>query len=408
MGRRSCSPLFDRREPEGRHFTWIARRLGAAHRAASGSPEIRHVAQRVRGFTLIELLIAMALGLIVIGGALTVFLALRQVSATTKSQALIQDGDNAISALLSPAIRGAGFGGCGTLGGALNITNWGALVNNYSLAVQGYDANGTGGTGTVTIAADNAAGDSTAGDWAPSLDASLGSAGIAPETGSDVLVVSGALPNTAPAGVSAIATGATSFTVTDNPLANVATTLTTEGVPNSSVPAALSDCGKAVVFMVTNVAGSGSVTVSHGTPANTVATFVPSFPPGSQFIPLQQAAFYVGQGPGGTSALYRAVYVGGTWVATPIVPGVENMQVLYGISSNGTYQWLSGNAVASGPGFATVSAVRVGFLMEGASGSVRGASAASFNVLGTSVTVPTDSRLRHVFVLTVNLRNAGL
>lgn len=361
-----------------------------------------------RGFTLLELLIAMALGLIVIGGVLSVFLAFRQVSSTTKSQASIQNADNVISAILSPAIRGAGFGGCGTLGGALNTTNGaGALVNNYALAVQGYDASGTSGGGTVTIAADNAAGDSSAGDWSPSLDASFGTAGIAPESGSDVLVVSGAMPGAAPAGVSVIATGTNNFTVTDNALANVAATLTGEGLP---APAALSDCGKAVVFMVTAVANGGgnNLVVTHGAPANAQTTFTPAFPPGSQFVPLQQAAFYVGQGPGGMSALYKAVYVGGSWVATPIVPGVENMQVMYSVATNGTYQWVSASAVAAGPGFGTVSAVRVGFLMAGNLGSAHVAAGTPFDVLGTSVTAPADTRLRHVFVMTVDLRNAGL
>lgn len=367
-----------------------------------------------RGFTLVELMIAMALGLVVVAGILTVFLALGQVSTTALSQASIQNAQNTISAILSPTLRGAGFGGCGSLTKAYvsTINAPGPLVNIYNLPVQGYDFKGTGGTGALTIAADNAANEPDPTKWAPALDGSFATAGIASEPGNDVLVVSGAMPGTAPAGVNTIDDGADAFTVTDTPMTNVSATLDSAGLGNGlAVPAALSDCGKSVVFMATAVSGSGTgVIVTHETPANLTATFAPSFPPGVQFVPLQQAAFYVADTPAasGESALYKAVHAGGTWVSTPIVPGVENMQVLYGVTSNGSYQWLPADAVATGPGFGVVTAVRIGFLIAGNPGSSKFASQPPFDVLGTMVTVPADTRLRHVFVMTVNLRNASL
>jgi type IV pilus assembly protein PilW len=358
---------------------------------------------RAAGYTLVELMIAIALGLIVVAGIITVFLALRQVYGTALSQAAVQDADNAISAIISPSIRGAGFGGCGTLTKSISTINGpGPVVNSYTLPVQGFDYNGTAGAGAYTIAADNAVNDSTTSDWAPALDSSFAPA-VLSEPGSDVLVVSGEMPGTSPAGVNNIGAGADNFTTTDNPLSNVVATLTGEGLP---APAALSDCGKSVVFMVTAVSGGGTgVAVTHETPANYAANFQPTFPPGVQFVPLQQAVFYVANSAGGQSALYKAIYTGGTWVATPIVPGVENMQVMYGVTVAGTYQWLPASAVAD---FSTVTAVRMGFLIEGGLGSNQFASQAAFNVLGTMVTVPKDSRLRHVYQLTVNLRNVSL
>lgn len=370
----------------------------------------RRTANRcARGFTLIEVMIALTLGLIVIAGVITVFLALGRVDSTALSQAGVQNADNTISAIVSPAIRGAGFGGCGTLkrNTISTISNPGPLVNNFNVAVQGYDAVGTpgttSGTGTnkVLLAADNAADDTNTADWTPALDASL----PIPEPGSDVLVVSGEMPGTAPASVNNILTGAGSFTLTDNPLSNVANTLTTEGLP---APAALSDCGKSVVFMVTAVAGAGAaVTVTHAaaTPGNTTSAFQPTFAPGTQFVPLQQAVFYVAHGAGGQSALYEAVAIGGVWGAQPIVPGVENMQVRYGITTGGDYQWMPAGAVAD---WSAVGAVRIGFLIEGGLGSNRLNAQTTFDVLGTTVTVPLDTRLRHTFEMTVNLRNVSL
>lgn len=365
--------------------------------------------RRARGYTLIELMIALALGLIVVAGIITVFLALTRVSTTALSQASIQDANNTISAIVSPAIRGAGFGGCGTLTNSLStIANPAPLVNNYGTPVQGYDFNGTAGGGSYTITADNSPSDVQASDWSPQLDASFGGAdGIASEPGSDVLVVSGEMPGTAPAGVDTIDEMVDNFVVTDNPLTKVIATLDGEGLP---APAAISDCGKSVVMMVTGLVddGGGDVTVIHETPANYTPTFQPSFPPGAQFVPLQQAAFYVSTSVGGQSALYKAIYTKGAWVPTPIVPGVENMQVLYGVTANGDYQWLPASKVATGPGFGAVTAVEIGFLVEGGLGSAPFASQTTFNVLGTVVTVPKDTRLRHVFVMTVNLRNTRL
>lgn len=370
---------------------------------------MKRVFHRAGGYTLIELMIAMALGLIVVAGILTVFMALQQVYGTALAQARVQNAGNAISAIISPAIRGAGFGGCGRLiPTSLNIASTQqAVVNNYGFAVQGFDYTGTAGTGTYAIAADNTADDANVNDWAPALDASFAPS-IVPEPGSDVLVVSGEMPGTAPAGVNDIAQGADNFTVTDNPLSNVVATLDGEGLP---APAALSDCAKSVVFMATAVSGAGTgVTITHETPANLQATFQPSFAPGVQFVPLQQAVFYVAQSAsaGGQSALYKAIYVNGKWVATPIVPGVENMQVMYGVTSGGDIQWLPASAVAAANDWPDVTSVRMAFLIEGGLGSNRFASQATFDVLGTTVTVPKDTRLRHVYQLTVSLRNVSL
>ena len=71
---------------------------------------------RTAGFGLIELMIAMGLGLLVLAGVLVIFLAQRQAYQNSTSQALIQDADNALSAIITPVVRGAGFTGCSTIG----------------------------------------------------------------------------------------------------------------------------------------------------------------------------------------------------------------------------------------------------------------------------------------------------
>ena len=195
---------------------------------------------------------------------------------------------------------------------------------------------------------------------------------------------------------------------------------------------AVSDCSKSIAFTTFAQAAANSqpIVVQHnqgtGTGSNKQANFAPNFPQGSQFVLMQQEAFYVGQGPGGQSALYGAVMMCGTWQALsvlatgcsngngssvsapqPLVSGVDNMQILYGIGSGGVIQqWVSASTVTN---WAQVYAVRMGFLIEGPPGSAPpGANQTSWPVLGTTVKVPADTRLRHVYVMTLSIRNATL
>lgn len=65
--------------------------------------------QPQRGFTLVELMVAVTIGLILIGAVIVVQSVQSQVYKSTNAQASIQDAENAIAALVTPAVRGAGF-----------------------------------------------------------------------------------------------------------------------------------------------------------------------------------------------------------------------------------------------------------------------------------------------------------
>jgi type IV pilus assembly protein PilW len=358
-----------------------------------------------QGFTLVELMVAIAAGLILIAGMLAMYAAQGQTYASAGAQGSIQEEESAISALVIPALRSAGFAGCSSFALAESNLNGNGppplgTLNAARSTVYGYDYTGTGGGGTYTIAADNAANDANATDWSPTLDGSLTSDAAA---GSDVLTVLGGVPQTQPVGVTAIAPSASNLTIYSNPASVTAGQF-----------GAVSDCAKAIVFQVTNVASAGSnAVISHaagtGSQANQSASLPVNFQPGAQFIPLQQTAFFVAQGPGNESVLMRATLQGpaggsATWVIQPLVPGVENMQVLYGVGANGVAtQYLPASAVAN---WAFVDTVRIAFLLEGQPGSAGLSRPTTFSLLGTTVTVPADSRLRHVFEITVNLRNA--
>ena len=370
-----------------------------------------------KGFSLVELMVAIAIGLVVLAGIVTVFVAQRQVYGTATAQASIQNAENAIAAMVAPAVRGAGFAGCGAFSTTGSIINSGSLAYNFSAPLFGYDA-------TKPMAGLNAANDGNTGDWTPALDSTL--TGLS-EAGSDVIVVGGELPGTIPVPVTNIVGNSGQLSILSQPFPPPSTAAVQPGMIG-----AVSDCSKSIAFTIFAQAAANSqpIVVQHtqgtGTGSNKQADFAPNFPQGSQFVLMQQEAFYVGQGPGGQSALYGAVMMCGNWQALsvlatgcskgngsgvsapqPLVSGVDNMQILYGIGSGGVaQQWVNASAVTN---WAQVYAVRMGFLIEGPPGSAPpGGNPTAWNVLGTTVTVPADTRLRHVYVMTLSIRNATL
>lgn len=345
-----------------------------------------------QGFSLVELMIAIVIGLLLSYAVMEIYVTQTQIYKTTNSQNLIQNTENAITNLLTPIIRSAGFLGCGSINTAISNLNGGgsnpigSLNANPSL-IMGYNANSS----PITITQSNAANSSNASDWTPSLDPTLvGNI----ENSSDVLVVFGAVPASFPASVTAIDSTNDSFTVQS-----------TSGVSLSAGQfAALSDCTTSLVFLITGATGSTfSHTAGTGVYANGSSTFIVNYQPGAQFIPLQQTAFFVGQGQGGQSALMRGILTSSGWTIQPLVPGVEVMKVEYGIGSNGSIsQYVTADAVTN---WAQVYAVRLGFLIQGqiASGT---SNTTQYSVLSTTVNVPNDNRLRHVYEINIALRNA--
>ena len=351
--------------------------------------------QICKGYSLIELLISMSIGVVLIGIIIVSYVVQNQVYKVTNSQAATQNAANAISALVTPLVRSVGFVGCSTTSQGLTISlnagsppPLGAAISPGMLV--GYDASGTAGSGLLTLTTRNPANDTVLLNWSPILDPSLASL---VQTGSDVLALLGPVPNSQPTAVTQITAASTSLTV------NASSGLVVGQL------VAISDCSKSTIFNVTGISGNEIYHLSGAGPtANTVSTFPVNYL-SPQLIPLQQSALYVAQGQGGQSALMRAVYKNNAWAALPLVPGVQTMQVLYGIGANGEItQYVPANAVTS---WTSVYCLKLAFLIEGQPGSGGANTPTSFKLLGTTVNVPQDGRMRRVYELTIDLRNAS-
>jgi type IV pilus assembly protein PilW len=356
---------------------------------------------RARGFSLVELMVAITLALIVTAGVISVFVGSRSAYNATSGTAELTDGGRFALNFITTSVRGAGNMACTTAPLVQGILNPGAtaLTTSWTQALGGFEAVNTGGGSAYNIAAAPVAPDGNNADWI-GLDGALANLVV---QNNDVLVVRSTLGNATPAYVNTIADGAASFTVyapaaTPPPLAN-------------GQMAVISDCSKGVIFQITGLGGGANPTLTHngggGPPGNNVSAFPLSFPAGSMVTPVDTLAFYIGKGADGDGALF--VYSSnatGTWTSNELVPDIEAMQILYGLDTSNTQtvsNYVTANQVAD---FNTVMSVKVALLAASGLGAGRAPAAVTYNLLGTTVTPPLDSRTRQVFEATIAVRNS--
>jgi type IV pilus assembly protein PilW len=359
--------------------------------------------KRWRGFSLVELMVAITLAMIVTAGVISVFIGSRSAFEATSGTAALTDGGRFALNFIANSVRGAGYMSCTTAPNVVGILNAGSpLAYGFNEALQGFEAVGTGPTvGAYAVAAAPVA-DGTAGDWVGGLDATL--VGL-PVQNNDVLVVRSTLKDAQTVYVQTIVDGAPSFTVNTN------------GSLAAGQLAVISDCGtKGVVFQITGAPPTTppvlGATITHnagGGPGNASSSFPPSlsFSPGAQVTPVDTVVYYIGVGADQDSALFAYdLNATGSFTASELVPDIEAMQILYGVDTTKTQtvtDYVTADKVVD---FNTVMSVKVALLAASAPGSAHPTGAKTYNLLGTTVTAPNDTRSRQVFQETIALRNA--
>lgn len=305
------------------------RRGGIAGRRGVG----KH--SRASGFTLIELMIGMLLGLIVIAGVVSVFLATQRSYRTNEALGEVQDGSRIAFELMAHDIRDASLTGCTNNGKIGNVLNNGPVKlaplaatwwANWANAIHGYDA-------------------STTADPAPT-------ALVPKATGTDSIMLLG----TEDLGLTVNAyVDATHFT----------TNATTAATLQAGDIAVACDPVQASIFQVTSFSAN---TVEHAASGNncsqgldyrTVCTTTGNahkYGPNSSVARLTAVDWYIGTNPVGGSSLYRVnLAAGGTLgPAAEMVRNVTQMDILYHEAP------IAGFVAASAVGnWASVDAVRV-------------------------------------------------
>ena len=353
--------------------------------------------RRATGFSLVELMIALTLGLIVTTALLSVLVGTRSAFISTSGVAALTDGGRFALDFIQQSVRGAGFMACNNSSRTRTILNaaLSPMAYDFTQPLAGFEANGTGVSDALTLPAAPVTADTSLSDWTANLDTALDSQVV---KNSDVLIIRESLSSPSSVTVTAISDGASSFTVNNG-----------AGLSGGQL-AVISDCAKSAAFQITGISGAG--VVSHnaggGPPGNAVATLPYSFAAGSQVTPVNTILYFVGVGADGDSALFAYDLNGsGAFTARELVPDIENLQVLYGVDTSGTQTastYVTADRVAD---FNTVMNVKVAVLVASTPNAIQVPSAAqTYDLLGTTVTAPRDTRRRRVFSMTIAVRNA--
>jgi type IV pilus assembly protein PilW len=338
---------------------------------------------RQRGFSLVELMVAMGLSLVLLAGALSILYSSKVTSAENERIARLQEsGRTAVELILRDA-RSSGFQGCArpiTPGFYDNVLNNSTtLLWNLQQPMYGFEATG--------------------GIWAPAIDA----ANIPSATaGSDVIVL-----RTTRQGMPIFRLSA--------PLLNPTGALQVVGPPAATIaPGAtvvIGDCRGAATFAVTAFTplGGGAATIQHaagGTPGNVGTTLEHRFDLNAQISPVDTVIYYVrpsttGNGP----ALWRRI--GGAQPET-LIEGVENIQVLYGVDTDGDFlanQYVTANVIDAANNWDNVISLTLSVLVRSETETNLEVDSRVYNLLGTNFGPFNDRRQRSVFTTTVTLRN---
>ncbi|MDD5033546.1 MAG: PilW family protein [Methylococcaceae bacterium] len=282
---------------------------GAALKNSAALPERISIASSQRGLSLVEIMVALTLSLVLTAAALGIYLSSRQAYRSSDAMARIQENTRYAFEIMGRDLRMAGYRGCaGSATNTVNTLNSASdFLWNFNQPIYGYEA-------------------TTASSWnVVPLDASI----VSPLGGRDIVVLRGAFGSgirvlQQPGGLDP---GSADLKVT----------------ANSDLEAGdivmVTDCLAAAIFQITNSNTAGGFDNEvHNTgnlggmiPGNATKTLGKNFE-GGEIMKISTKAYYIRNNPAGQPSLYRKE---GTADAQEMVEGVQDMQILYGVDTNG-------------------------------------------------------------------------
>lgn len=320
------------------------------------------------GFSLVELMVAMTLGLIVVGAVGYVYLGSRAAFRTTDNMSRMQESARYALDALSRDVRMAGYVGCGNLQTVTvnTIANPPVPAISSATAVTGQDFSAavTNFLGTTIT---RPAGDTIS---------------IMAAFGGGVPLVGNLAPSNA------------NIQIAGNPHGFAALDVLM-----------VSDCKGADIFRATNVSSGGSiVTMAHANSTNT-GNRVGDYGSDGSVFKMQQFTYFIGINPAGNRALYRTEMTTGVAQGTQeLVENVEDMQITYGLDTNGDWavdRYDSATGVAGR--WAQVVSVRIGLLIASPENNIT--TSAQRYIFDNAAVNATDRRMYQTFTATIGVRN---
>ncbi len=350
-----------------------------------------------RGFTLIELMISLVLSMLAALGVISLFSSQNQAFRSTGAISDLQETGRIGLDILSQDIRMAGYQGC---------TRHQADPNDPDAASQVSLVTATGNTEYPFRDVAIRGYDTSAPGWADSADSDIQNIVNYVKSGTDVIAIQFADTQGSPP-TGDIASNAGTVTLVDG---DVSTNIL------KGEQFIITDCTKANIVTRTNdpVAGGGPLTFD--------GTLTGSFTTDASILKFNSNIYFIGNTfnpartlPDGTpiTALFSSngtVDAAGTLVATELLAGVENMQLMYGTGTPGNMQFNSAENILPAD-FDQIVSVKIG-LLAASTELVRATDdTTSYTLAG--ITIPAtgdaahgnDRRMRRRFNTAVSIRN---
>lgn len=335
-----------------------------------------------RGGSLIEVMISLTLGLFILVALLKAYSDSKATFRTQDSVSRLQDNARYAMHIISRDLRMAGFRGCARDSSSVvlkNILNTpSAFRYDFAVPVQGFEGN-------------------TNGTWTPALDSDLGS--VTPAT--DAIVIRSIMENGAIIRQEMPNTSA-DLKVTDN--------LNPQPFANGDI-VMVSDCLGSAVFQITSfTAANGTIVHNAGVvsppPGNATKDLGRRYPVGSQIFKLATTSYFIRNSSNGSGpALWQRV---GSSPAQEVAEGVINMQVQYGLDTDGDLMPNSYVNASTNPNFRNVVSVRIAMLFRSLENASNDIDQRSFTLLDRVVGPFNDGRMYQVMTTTIALRNKAL
>ena len=300
------------------------------------------------GMSLIELMIAMVIGLILLGGAATMFMTNKRIYKEQAEMGLLQENARFALEILADNIRMAGYVGCHD--DIDNVTNNLVTVgvNDFSQFIEGT----AGANDSIRIRYFQPFGVTTTADMG-SEDA-------------NIMINDGA------------------------------------GINQNDI-LAISDCASADIFMNTHNDVPTDLRLEHaGSPSNTSINLSKAYPTNSMISRVISRQYFIQASGNGTGpALWWNTAAGNQ----ELVEGVERMELLFGEDTSGNGRPNSYVNAGGVTDWRDVVAVQIALLMRTTEEFGTVVDDNTYDLLGTSYDPVDDRRRRRVFTTTVQVRN---
>lgn len=348
-----------------------------------------------QGLTLVELMIALTVGSILMLGVVQLFSNMRNAYTLNESLSRIQEAGRFSMANMSSRMRMAGYMGCERVPPSLTFhgdteDDSNNLMYRFNVPIEGYDYTETGRNGAgFDLDSLEPATESDTSKWSPALDAGLAGEVV---PGTDVFVVR--YMNSE--GVTAVQPSAPG---------------TPSSPPTFDAPNNPFEGGDIVI--VSDCSGRAAVGEVKNPPPNRVTFGDGQFPQLGNPSTMNRAksdVFYIGVADDGTPALFlRTLNDSSNPETQELVRGVESMQILYGVDSNGNGradQYMDAGEVGAGSQWDRVRSARISLLIRGHQDVGGLPDRDEIDVMGVPFTLNAgENRQRRVFTTTVQFRN---